>query len=161
MKNRRGKREGGGARGVLTRRLAAAAPWTHVAKKHCSDSKHATAYASFGQAQAACAGNAACLGVYDSACDGRAPYYMCKAGFALSTSSSSCVYAEREFLLRTQNMPLARGERRGGWQAIGGCLKIGRALLRAATEVPTAMPTEAPSASPTLAPTRSSSATWM
>ena len=91
--NRRGKREGGGARGVLTRRLAAAAPWTRVAKKHCSSNKHATAYANFGQAQAACAGNAACLGVYDSACDGRAPYYMCKAGFALSTSSSSCVYA--------------------------------------------------------------------
>ena len=93
---RRAKGEGGGARGVLTRRLGTAAPWTRVAKHHCSGNTHAAQYASLGQAEAACTGNAACSGVYDNACDGRAPYYMCKAGFALSTSSSSCVYAERE-----------------------------------------------------------------
>ena len=93
---RRAKGEGGGARGVLTRRLGAAAPWTRVAKHHCSGNTHAAQYASLGQAEAACTGNAECSSVYDGGCDGRAPFYMCKAGLSLGTSSSSCVYAKRE-----------------------------------------------------------------
>ena len=69
--------------------------FTKISRKHCSNTVGSTLYGSIHAARAACARTRACSGVYDSSCDGRAPYYMCKAGITLSRSSSSCVYAKK------------------------------------------------------------------
>ena len=63
-------------------------------QKHCSGKTTGSSYSSLSAAETACTSSQACSGVYDAACDGQAPYYMCKAGVTLSTSSSSCVYTK-------------------------------------------------------------------
>ena len=70
------------------------ATYAKQSRKHCSGQTTGSSYNSLSAAQAACKSNQGCAGVYDSNCDGRAPYYMCKTGITYSTSSRSCVYTK-------------------------------------------------------------------
>lgn len=64
-------------------------------KKHCAREKlggrdgEAT---NLWVAKDKCSSNPKCGGVYDSSCDNKGTFYLCKKGFTESKSSSSCVY---------------------------------------------------------------------
>ena len=69
------------------------AGWAKQEKKHCNGHKLSPSYPSLVAAKTACLARAGCSGVYDSSCDNSEAFYMCDSAYALSSSSSSCVYA--------------------------------------------------------------------
>jgi len=78
---------------------SAAAPtiiWEKNTKKQCSR-RFPTAYSTLAAAKGACSQMAVgkCNGVYDSACNDRGFFYICKAG-AWKGSGSSCIYMAEE-----------------------------------------------------------------
>jgi hypothetical protein len=66
--------------------------WPKMSLQHCAGSKAvSTGYSSKASAQAACAKNSKCSGIYDPSCDARGTWYQCNYSKYLR-SSYSCVY---------------------------------------------------------------------
>ena len=73
--------------------MVAGVAYAKKSMKHCSGKTTGSSYNSLLAVQAACTSNQKCSGVYDSACDGNAPYYQCKTGIAYGIAySQNCVY---------------------------------------------------------------------
>merc|ERR1712048_999129 len=68
--------------------------WVKQEKKHCASKAHPQSFKTLKEAETACVTKgSACSGVYDSMCDGKGNYKICKVG-AFSVSGLSCVYTQ-------------------------------------------------------------------
>ena len=69
--------------------------------KHCSGTTRGgqnhlgSSYSTIEAARFACEKTRACSGVWDANCDGRPPFFMCRAALKLRRSRTSCVFAKK------------------------------------------------------------------
>ena len=77
----------------------AAVTWTQRANVQCSSGAMAT-FDSRQEAEAACASDTSCVGIYDESCDDSGEWKTCDAGVGLQDSPSSCVYEYDDYEAR-------------------------------------------------------------